>query len=215
MIKIEKTKFVTDVDGVLLCWFSGVKKYLQENNYPEDKIKMMENLVFTTNFINAEDIFGKGNVVDKINEFNSSEFIRMLPILQKEAIQVLNKISKSHQIIALTCLGTEEHQKIKRTENLINTYGKIFSDVICIGINESKEDYLRDLNKNNMVKAYIDDRYKHVVEAKNAGIEKSILFLRNRSQLSEVEKKYPISIDCWKKIDKLLNINNKNRIKLS
>ena len=70
-----------------------------------------------------------------------------LVYVQKEAIEYINNIKQEYDIVAITCLGTEEDQKNKRTNNLVNHYGEVFSDVICIPVRHSKEEYLKKLSK--------------------------------------------------------------------
>lgn len=208
--KNSNSKFVTDVDGVLLCWFSGLKNYLENKGASKEVIQMVTENMLTSNFLDANKIFK--DVEIGINDFNRSDFIQMLPILQKKSLDVLRKLHAKHDIIALTCLGTEEEQKLKRIRNLESVYGNIFKDVICIGISESKEDYLRDLNKDKSVIAYVDDRMKHIYDGINAGVEKNILFTKGRTQLSDIENSHTYKASCWSDIEKLLV--NKRKIKL-
>jgi hypothetical protein len=108
--------------------------------------------------------------------------------------------------VAITCLGIEEDQKTKRTNNLVNHYGEVFTDVICIPVRHSKEEYLKALKQEIHVEFYVDDRIKHLQEAIDCLI-KPLLYVRNTEK---PETDIPI-VECWSHIEEKLNELHLNR----
>lgn len=82
----------------------------------------------------------------------------------------------------------------------MNHYGEVFSDVICIPIRHSKEEYLKELKKESHVEFYVDDRIKHLQEAIDCLI-KPLLYVRNADK---PETEIPI-VECWSHIEDKLN----------
>ena len=197
---MKKPILATDVDFVLLDWVAGLEPFLKEKGMKYDHIKQYAGSTYYPSLSELFLMKDENKNLEILAEFNKSKYIEQLPIFQKEAIEHINNIKQEYDIVAITCIGTEEVQKNKRTNNLVNHYGEVFSDVICIPVRHSKEEYLKELKKESHVEFYVDDRIKHLQEAINCLI-KPLLYVRNADK---PETEIPI-VECWSHIEDKLN----------
>lgn len=173
-MKIKKKMIAFDADTVLLDWLSGFLYFLEEKGHCVEHVKQY---LGTTKFIPTEKITkSKCKEYNKqiLKEFAESGVLSQLDYFKEENHTVLTELNKHYEIAVVTCIGRTEQLISQRKQNLINLYGDIFSDILCINFGESKEESLRKLSEEYDIVAYIDDREKHLAEAKNVGI-KSIL----------------------------------------
>lgn len=172
-MKLSKKKglIVFDGDSVLLDFFEGFLRYLESKGYCMNHVK---HLIGSTKFVPTEEIT-KNNckTFNKqiMNDFASSGLLGELKLFQKDAQAILLDLHKEHELAVVTCIGTTPEIISQRNRNLINLYGDIFMDIRCINYGESKKKHLIELNAILPVLAFIDDRTKHLEEAKLAGVQ--------------------------------------------
>lgn len=200
--RINKPVLVLDGDSVILDWFGGFTSFLNEKGICT---KHVEHFHGTTNFIPTEQITGiscKKISQSLMNEFSNTDWLERLPTFQKGTDKHLHELEKHYNIVVLTCIGESEEIKNKRIKNLKSLYGDIFSGIICINYNTSKEKHLSVLQKNFNVKAFIDDRIGHIEEAIRAGVN-PILFSRGSKE--EPTPEDFLILKCWSEISHHLN----------
>jgi hypothetical protein len=202
---MSKKILVTDVDFVLLDWVVGLKPFFDEKGIQSDHLDQYRG---STYYPNLSELFFNDNEAENIKlmkEFNDSHWIEHLPIFQDDARKHLENISKKTDIYALTCLGDGQEQKMKRTQNLINHYGDIFKDVLCIPVRTSKAPTFKKLLETNDIHCYVDDRENHLAEAVSCNID-TLLFKRNENH-AETESNV---VNCWSEIDSYLDAKLEN-----
>lgn len=191
-----------DGDSVLLDWCKSFVSFLNQKGYNTDHIS---HKIGTTEFIPIEVITKlecKKTNKSLINEYKESDFLSKLEVFQDGAVEVLKELSKHYNIVVLTCIGETDEIVNKRTKNLVDLYGDIFSGIICINYGTSKEKHLSALNEKYNVEAFIDDRIGHIEESIKAGV-KAILFTRGIEHKSNSSDQF-VAIDCLHKINKYL-----------
>ena len=200
---IDKPLLVFDADSVLLDWCRGFTWFLQKQGICT---KHVEHLLGTTQFIPTEDITKidcKKTNKELMAAFSDTDSLATLPVFQKESVHYLQELSKHYNIVVLTCIGETDDIVSKRTKNLVDLYGDIFSGIVCINYGTSKESYLDALHKEHGVEAFVDDRLNHINEARSAGI-KGILFSRGVEDVVAANDEYTV-MNCWTEIHNHLN----------
>jgi len=195
MIKQEKPFLAMDADFVLLDWCAGLKPFLAEKGIDNSHI---DRYTGSTYYPTLEELFldsDSDKCIELMKEFNDSKWIEHLPMLQATAKEHLTLLAQEVNIVVLTCLGLGADQAAKRTNNLVELYGDIFEEVICIEVRGSKEEKLIELAKTKNVIGFVDDREKHLKEGVNAGVS-PILFVRNAPM---PDTQYHV-IDCLSQI---------------
>lgn len=122
---------LTDVDGVLLDWFSGFRAWLKtrgirpvESGDPSswDMTEWLPNL----------------NVQELIMQFNASPDFANIPAYP-DAVLYLRKLHKmGHPIVAITSCSADKVTYDMRWDNLQALFGAIFADLICLPLMTSK-----------------------------------------------------------------------------
>jgi hypothetical protein len=203
VLRIEgKPMLVLDSDSVLLDWCKGFTSFLKEQGICTAHV---EHLMGTTTFIPTPEItkiLCKQANKDLMAQFNETDWLTKLPVFQQEAVVHLQDLAKHYNIVVLTCIGETDDIIEKRTQNLIDIYGDIFSGIICINYGTSKELYLEELHKTYGVTTFVDDRLNHINESISAGVT-PILFERGVSEPIEKNEEFHV-MSCWSQIHKHL-----------
>ena len=210
MIFLEKIKLknpnlpilVFDGDSVLLDWSQGFTDFLKSKGFSTDHY---QHILGTTEFIPTEVMTKIDCKVENkklMSEFADSNFLGDLPTFQEGSKEYIEELSKHYNIVVLSCIGETQEIINKRTDNLINLYGDIFSGIICINYGTSKESYLKALNAKFGVKAFVDDRIGHIQESLKAGVE-AILYSRGVENIFKEQNEFMV-LECWSEIHKHL-----------
>lgn len=164
-LKIERKVIVTDVDGILVKWQSGLPYFAQKYQLP---ISNILSLLVNDSFMAPEDIFmcERDFAVKLMMKYNNSDFIRYLAPYS-DAIYTVNKLKKDFDFVAVTALGNSVDAHLNRQFNLNSLFPGAFKEVLVCDHNESKDELL------NLVKSkygqriicYIDDLASHVESA--------------------------------------------------
>ncbi len=194
----QKPLIIFDADKVLLEWLGGFLSFLKDNGYCT---KHVTKYVGTTEFLHTEFITKNDcKVFNKniINQFLESGYLRNLETFQNDAVAILTELKEHYDFAVVTCIGRDEESISQRNDNLNLRYKGLFTEVVCIDFNESKEESLRYLAQQREVVAFIDDREKHLEEAIAAGI-KPILMSRGLDGKPTISDKYDV-ISCLSEI---------------
>ena len=196
-----KKTLLTDCDGVLLDWLSGIPEFLASQGLDSDHL--MDGLM-GNQFIPIEKIFMSETVeqaLSRMNDYHRSDCMKKLPIMEPGAEASLKRLSDEYEIIVVTSFSEDKAAQKNREENLQLRYGNSISDLICLPFSANKTDVLRDLAKSRDVSLWVDDQIKHVYHGINAGIN-SYQYTYNMScgrNTGEVRE-----LDSWRKIEKML-----------
>lgn len=157
---------LTDVDGVLISWQSGLPYFAQKYNLPLDHIlKMMED----DKFIPPAELFGcdeklAGQLIEK---YNSSDFIRYLAPYM-DALKIVNKMKSKCDFVAITALGDSIDARLNRQFNLNALFPGAFKEIYMCGHNQSKEELFKQVKEKygERITLYVDDLPGHCDHAK-------------------------------------------------
>jgi hypothetical protein len=200
LIHPTKPLLVFDADSVLLDWCRGFTSFLNSKGICTKHVK---HLLGTTQHIPTPEITQidcKQINRSLMSEFAGTDWLERLPVFQEEAINYLRELSNEYNIVVLTCIGETDDIVEKRTKNLVDLYGDIFSGIICINYGCSKEDYLKALHDEHGVSAFVDDRLSHINESISAGIT-PILFSRGVEECNEATNDEYMVMSCWTEIN--------------
>lgn len=192
---MKRPLFVFDIDGVVLDWFSRLGMFLDAHN-----IVHAGNLN-NREFIPFQQLFQCSNekALKLLHDYNGGELAANLTPMSDLVAPTLNKLAKIGDVVAVTCIGLEARQEEQRVKCLNSAIGEgVFSDVICLDVVASKYETLKELNKDGRVVLYVDDRLKHIEEAKQAGIQNAYQFTDNQ----DIPKVKGVNqISDWKEVD--------------
>lgn len=169
---MKELNVLTDVDGVLLNWFKGFSKWMQNSGFSLR--------AFDPNQYLLEDCFfgiDATNILDKCREFNESYAIRgLLPMPGAQVF--IENITKRYnaRIVAITAMGNNERSVQFRTQNLNEVFGDVFSEIRVIGLCEDKSlELSRYKNLQNAI--WLEDNLLNALTGSKLGI-RSFLFDR-------------------------------------
>lgn len=160
---------ILDVDGVLLDWCQGFRKFHESIH---DFTSECPDNWDLKSWVNHDDVYSL------VKEFNKS------PMFGK--LNKINNVDLIHQnkykIIALSsCVvpGHYEFQYKERVENLNTLFPNSIHDVVLLELNESKKDVISKYPIENTI--FIDDGEKNIREISNLGY-KSYLYKQSHNQ---------------------------------
>ena len=140
MFLMKKSKIIlTDVDGVLLDWFTAFKRYMasfdMHANGPEHTEHDQMHVHFGLN--------GREEMFEYVETFNSGHWeFGTLPALDG-AVEGMNSLADDgFKFIAITSCSTHPQTVALRKANLFNVFGDMFEEVHCVDVGESKRTHL-------------------------------------------------------------------------
>ena len=175
---MSKPVIVTDVDGIVLRWASGLPFFLAEYNR-DTKAAIECNIC--DDFKTASELFGYDEETSKklLVQYNNSKFIKYLQPYT-DALNVINELSKDFDFVAITALGTNDTAMLNRIFNLNAFFGGgTFKEVRCVDYNESKiNEYLYVKKKyGNDAICFVDDLAKNLEDCHDVFQELPLLHM--------------------------------------
>jgi hypothetical protein len=173
-----KKVILTDADGVLNKWHTGIKKF----NESKGIVSSIDLENIDNAFLSSSELFPSDSDEKSFNllkEYNKSKFCRDLDILEKGSDKIIQDLSSDFDIIVLSSFGECALSQYNREYSLKNIYGDIFKDIMSIPLKACKEDYLTKLNNDHDVAIWLDDIVTNVQKGFNAGIEDSFQYTHN------------------------------------
>lgn len=188
-----KEHILLDVDGVLLDYDKAFESY-----YGLNDIALKPTYLYSERYGIEESL-----IIEMVNEFNESNaFSRIKPFANsKKAISSF--VQNGHELFIISSCGLSSKTHELRKDNLITTFGDVFSDFHLIDYHKSK---FNELEKYKDSEAFwIDDVYHHYIAGKNLGfnaIWKTVE--HNRELQSHPDYKDENIYECWKDIKSLI-----------
>lgn len=203
---MSKPVIVTDVDGIVLRWASGLPFFLAE--YNRDTKSAIECNI-DDNFRTASELFGYDEETSKklLVQYNNSKFIKYLQPYT-DALNVINELSKDFDFVAITALGTNDTAMLNRIFNLNAFFGGgTFKEVRCVDYNESKiNEYLYVKKKyGNDAVCFIDDLAKNLEDCHDVFQELPLLHMPRGER--ETPKCKHTFVKDWYEVKKWLKDN--------
>lgn len=155
---------LTDADGVLLDWNTRFDEYMKALGYDrvpdtDDTYSLKDRFALSSQY-EAKQIAG---------EYNRSEILRTLDPYKDAQKYVKLLADHGFRFICVTSVGDSEECKINRTENLLNVFGNIFDDVICLPVGLSKQDTL-ERHWGGSGYFWIEDHFKNAEAGHEVGL---------------------------------------------
>lgn len=167
---MDKPVLLTDCDGVLLQWLAHTPKFVEQLGFDSSHLKDALN---GNQYIPFFDIFCANNEIEameRLRQYNESEFMRSLPVIEDQAIEVVERISNKFDIIVVTSISDSPLTYQYRKENLEVHYGDSITDLICLPPDADKSEILNELAESRDVRMWLDDQVRHVHPGIQAGI---------------------------------------------
>lgn len=196
-----KKTLITDCDGVLLNWLSGIPGFLESQGFDTQHL---QGYLSGNQFIPFQDLFmadSDEGALAMMNAYHQSDFLARLPEMEPGSSETIQRLSEDFDIIVVTSFSDDKIAQQNRQDNLTLRYGDAITDLICLPFSADKTAVLRDLAKGRDARIWLDDQIKHVHHGTNAGIPSyqftwDISCGRNTGEVPEV--------DSWKTVEALL-----------
>lgn len=151
---------LTDVDGVLLDWAAGFDKYAVGRGF---ELIHPENYFIEQRFnLTLDDTIGL------VTDFNHSEVYGELSPYMDAVEGVRELVKRGYRFVAITSPGNEPKQVEMRKQNLLNVFGDVFDDVICLPLLSPKYDVLERWKDSGLV--FLDDLLSNCDDASKLGL---------------------------------------------
>lgn len=124
-----KPIILTDVDGVLIQWQSGLPFFAQKYGIESKGIQQLQ---YTEKFIPYDEIFSgfsEREAKELFNLYNSSEYIRYLAAY-RDAIESVNRLKEDYDFISVSALSSNMDTILKRRFNLNAHFPGAFIDFV-------------------------------------------------------------------------------------
>lgn len=164
------TNLLCDVDGVLLDWSSTFIEWAESRFGPLPP-RTTKDPNFAHEWLGVDPDIG----YRIIQEFQSTEALSHLPAYP-DAVQRLRELrSRGFIITCVTTCGVQPILRERRTRNLVEHFGDIFSQIICLPVHSTKLSTLQAFQRG----VWVDDATYHVDSGHQAG---HLSFFMHRDQ---------------------------------
>lgn len=199
-----KPIILTDVDGVLIRWQSGLPFFAQKYGLKSQAIQSMQH---EEKFLSYTEIFGGAfndqEAKDLFNLYNASEYIKYLASYP-DAVKYVNKLKDKFDFISVSALSSDMDTILNRRFNLNAHFPEAFIDFFQCDAGTPKVDVLLKIKhkyKERDIVCFVDD-LPHNSEAFN-----SVFGSEPYNFLLERGENKPCSVD-HSKVKSWSDINN-------
>jgi hypothetical protein len=163
----KRPVILTDIDGILVSWASGLPFFAAKHNMPTD---VMIEMCVDERFRPMSEIFGcSEEFAEKLMfEYNNSSFIRYLQGYS-DALVVVNRLKAKYDFVGITALGNTPAASLNRIANLNILFPSAFKDLMVVNYNESKTGRYLEAKKKygDRIVCFIDDLSMNLEDAHN------------------------------------------------
>lgn len=188
-------RILTDVDGVLLDWVSGMKSYLEnEMGFVVDDEEIRRGF-FISEWLNIS----RDEASKIVADYHASDYFKNLNSIRNAETVLKDLGENGYRFVAITSAlnpySTERQHIIKqnRMDNLTKLFGHIFDDVelVCIQT-ECKSDFLKKYDAT----WWVEDHVENAIIGQDIG-HKSLVMHSDYFEFEKAhERKIPV-IQCW------------------
>ncbi len=155
---------IIDVDGVLLNWKSNLPFFMTQLGIQHK----LNDLSLINTDIHAHEMF-KNTSTDEtrklIAAYTEHDSAKYMPAYE-DAYSTLERLAKTHKIIALTKFGWSRTAWCNRQFNLSALFPHMIDELVSIEFHENKSVYIKDLQKRHDIEFFIDDRIENINDIK-------------------------------------------------
>lgn len=156
----NKPIILTDVDGVLIKWQSGLPFFAQKYGIVSEGIQKLQ---FSEEFLPFDVIFGdkfsKQESEQLFKIYNSSEYIRYLSGYA-DALEVVNRLKEYYDFVSVSALSADMDVILNRRFNLNAQFPNAFIDFFQCDASTPKTKVFQDIYhkyKERDIVAFVDD----------------------------------------------------------
>tara|TARA_R110000851_G_scaffold72413_22_gene160508 strand:- start:286 stop:939 length:654 start_codon:yes stop_codon:yes gene_type:complete len=213
-----KPIFLTDIDGVLISWQSGLVFFLNDKGLRSDHIV---DSIATERYMGLSEIFdiatgrdlSYDEQMDLVNEYNGSDYIRYLPAYT-DAIDCVSIMAEHYTFIGVTALSGKvpSLSYSNRKSNLDVLFPNVFEDIIITEVFGSKYTAFNKIIEKygiDNIYAYVDD-LEHNLDAfrkavsHTAPIVSPLIIRFDRRDNGEPKFDDVITVTDWYEIEDLI-----------
>lgn len=200
-----KPVILTDVDGILVQWASGLPYFAQKHGINTETI--LKTLV-DEKFRGGTEMFGFNERISDMLmcEYNNSEFIKYLAGYA-DAIDVVNRLKARFDFIAITALGDTNEALMNRCCNLNTLFPGAFKDIMCVNVGESKMPHyikVKQKYKDRLV-CFIDDLASNLEDCHDAMSTLPLIHMIRTESADRKECKCPADVvKNWYDVERLI-----------
>lgn len=150
---------LTDIDDVVLDWYSGFKQYLIKNTNIKPPLEP-QSYDLSVNFK-----IDKHIASELVNKFNASdEFFDLKPC--RDAERWLNEMRSEFKFVAITCGSSKyydlEKGQVRKAQHLEKYFPGVFSDIIVLPLTADKTPILNQFFPSVWVENSLDNAIKGI-----------------------------------------------------
>ncbi len=156
-----KKRILTDVDDVLLSWLNGFASFVNQT-YNMKLDPTMNKSWDIRHWLNMSD----WETVNLITEFNERSYLFGCLSPVNQSVNGVKKLAdEGYKFTAISACSTNESTVNLRKANLVNVFGQVFEQIICLPRRSSKISTLETFEPS----FFIDDNYQHTIEGLYCG----------------------------------------------
>lgn len=156
---MRKKAIVTDVDQVLLDYYSRLREYVN-SKYG----RLIEGLPEDWDLTSWLQCADKLEMLEILTEFSTLKEFGTLDAFPGADVVLHELIREGYSIICLTACGTRDITKALREVNLFHRFGDIFEEIHFVGFDDGKVDTVRSIQERYDVVAFIDDKPQNIMD---------------------------------------------------
>lgn len=197
-----KPVILTDIDGIMVKWASGLPFFAAKNNMPTDT---MIEMIVDEKFRPLTEIFGCSDEFSSqlMTEYNNSSYIRFLQGYD-DALVVVNRLKAKYIFVGITALGNTPTAALNRIANLNTLFPSAFKDMMMVNHNDTKtQRYLEAKKKyGSRIVCFIDDLAVNLEDCHNVMSQTPLIHMIRGER--DVPKCQVTTVSNWYDIEKML-----------
>lgn len=167
---------ILDVDGCLLNWKAGFIDWMVKNSFFKSYNSWAEDSYSFTEYAQLPDgePFPPGLEKPLMSLFNETHYIEKLSPIDG-AIKTVRRFHEAGATIKVVTTFSDKYEAMRmREKNLIDVFGNVFQDIVCLPLRTSKFDFL---SKQHPESYFVDDLPQHIGDSIKAGIDPHHVFM--------------------------------------
>lgn len=133
---IREKHILTDVDGVLLNWNDSFSTFMAEHGHPLDEGMLHSYTISDRHSVDSQ------TAISLIKDFNEGPYMESLKPLP-DSVEYVRKLHElGFRFTCVTSLSDNPQAKVYRAKNLLDVFGPVFSELVCLKMGANKKQEL-------------------------------------------------------------------------